>query len=60
MIRFFVKFFFILLYLGIVKEFREIGGVRIEDDVVITKDACKLLVDVPRTDEEIERFMKDF
>jgi Xaa-Pro aminopeptidase len=33
--------------------------VRIEDDVVILKDGCKLLVDVPRTVEEIEKFMSD-
>lgn len=42
-----------------IEEFREVGGVRIEDDVVITKDGCRLLVDVPRTVEEIEKFMSD-
>ncbi len=39
------------------EEFRNIGGVRIEDVVVITKDVCKLLVDLPRTVEEIEDCM---
>jgi Xaa-Pro aminopeptidase len=32
-------------------EFMDVGGVRLEDDLVITKDGCELLMHVPRTIE---------
>ena len=37
----------------------ELGiGIRIEDDVLVTKDGCRVLTkDLPKTVEEIERFM---
>ncbi|XP_044750162.1 xaa-Pro dipeptidase [Coccinella septempunctata] len=40
-----------------VSKFRNFGGVRIEDDVLITKDGAINLTKVPRTVEEIERWM---
>ncbi|XP_045470278.1 xaa-Pro dipeptidase [Harmonia axyridis] len=41
----------------VVNRFRGFGGVRIEDDVLITKDGAVNLTKVPRTVEEIERWM---
>jgi Xaa-Pro dipeptidase len=41
------------------KEYYDFGGVRIEDDVLITKDSCvNLSQNLPRTTEEIEFYMK--
>jgi len=42
----------------VLKRFRNTGGVRLEDDVVVTADGCEVLTKVPRTVEEIEAFMK--
>jgi Xaa-Pro dipeptidase len=39
-------------------EFMDVGGVRLEDDLVITKDGCELLMHVPRTIEEVEACMR--
>lgn len=51
------------LYLGssrkIPKQFRNIG-IRIEDDVAVTKTACEVITDgVPKTVEDIEAFMAE-
>lgn len=43
---------------SVLSRFRNFGGVRLEDGVVITKDGCEILTHVPRTVEEIEAFMK--
>ena len=40
-----------------VNEYRGFGGVRIEDDIVITKDGCENMSIVPRTVQEIEDWM---
>ncbi|XP_076245592.1 dipeptidase C [Calliopsis andreniformis] len=39
------------------KKFRNWGGVRIEDDVLVTETGVRNLTDVPRTVEEIESWM---
>lgn len=40
-------------------QFREFGGVRIEEDIIITKDGCfNMSGDLPRTVEQIEKCMK--
>lgn len=34
-----------------------VGGVRIEDDVLVTKDGFEMLTKCPRTTDEIEKCM---
>lgn len=42
----------------VLKRFRNFGGVRLENDVIVTKDGCEVMSIVPRTVEEIEALMK--
>lgn len=39
------------------ERFRGFGGVRLEDNVLVTQDGCRSLTDVPRTVEDVERVM---
>jgi Xaa-Pro dipeptidase len=41
-----------------IKKYLNFGGVRIEDDVLITKDGHENLTNVPKEIEEIEKIMK--
>ncbi|KAF6205346.1 hypothetical protein GE061_019517 [Apolygus lucorum] len=41
----------------VVKDYAGFGGVRIEDDIIVTSDGMELMTDVPRTVQEIEQFM---
>jgi len=40
-----------------INQFANIGGVRIEDDIIVTKDGIKIITDVPKTVEAIESLM---
>ncbi|XP_037936724.1 xaa-Pro dipeptidase-like [Teleopsis dalmanni] len=45
------------LNVEVFERFRNFGGVRIEDDVLITKDGCENFAIVPRTVQDIENVM---
>ncbi|XP_055352221.1 xaa-Pro dipeptidase-like [Paramacrobiotus metropolitanus] len=47
------------LVADMIKRFRGFGGVRIEDDIIVTQHGMELLTDVPRTVDEIEAFMAE-
>ena len=41
-----------------IKDFRNFGGVRIEEEVIVTETGVELISIVPRTVEEIEAWMR--
>ena len=42
------------------RAYRGLGGVRIEDDVLVTETGCEnFSADLPRTVDEIETFMRE-
>ncbi|KAG8193287.1 hypothetical protein JTE90_003774 [Oedothorax gibbosus] len=43
----------------VIEQYRNFGGVRIEDDIVVTETGMELLTQVPRTVEEIEALMEE-
>ncbi|XP_060585509.1 xaa-Pro dipeptidase-like [Ruditapes philippinarum] len=43
----------------VIDQYRGFGGVRIEDDIVVTEDGMECLTVVPRTVEEIEQLMAE-
>lgn len=42
-----------------IEKYRGLGGVRIEDNIVVTESGAELLTDVPRSVDEIEAFMHE-
>jgi len=43
-----------------VDEYRDFGGIRIEDDILVTKDGCRILgKPIPKTVAEVEETMKE-
>ena len=40
-----------------INEYKEVGGVRLEDDVVVRKDGPEMLSFLPRRWEEVEKVM---
>lgn len=42
-----------------VEQYKDFGGIRIEDDILVTENGCRLLgKPIPKTTEEIENMMK--
>lgn len=41
----------------VVQQYYGFGGVRIEDDIIVTANGCEVLTDVPRTVQDIEAHM---
>lgn len=47
------------LNINALKSMMDFGGIRVEDNIVITQEGCENLTDVPKKRKDIEAFMRD-
>ena len=49
------------LNFDVIEQYKDFGGIRIEDDVLITRDGCRFLGEerIPYHAEDVERFLAE-